>query len=101
MIFRIAALLSLPVLMSAPAVAQADLGRTLYNYQQMLAGRKQLHDLSPAERAALLELDRWLRHEGIGPSETKEQCKERLRSGAPTKLEEALLDLKCSQRPSS
>ena len=100
MISRIAVLLSLQVLMSSAATAQADLNRTLYNYQQMLAGQKQLHELSPAERAAILELDRWLRdHQGIGPSETKEECKDRLQSAAPTQLEQALLDLKCSQRP--
>ncbi|HEY7006249.1 MAG TPA: hypothetical protein VH392_07155 [Sphingomicrobium sp.] len=87
---------------ASPSLDTMRLQRALANYRAMLAGQKQLGDLSGLDRLDLLELERWLGSPGgIVPSETKEQCKERLRSNAPTELEEALLDLKCSQRPTS
>jgi hypothetical protein len=59
-----------------------------------------LGNLTPEEQRRLLELERWLRtQQGIQPSETKAQCMDRLSSPRPTRLELALLDLKCSQRP--
>ena len=87
---------------AAPAVGTSDLERALRNYRSMLAGQKQFWDLSAPERREVLELERWLgSHEGIAPSETKQQCEARLGSKSPTQLEGALLDLKCSQRPTS
>lgn len=87
---------------AAPSVDTVRLQRAVANYRAMLAGQKQLSDLSSLDQLDLLELERWLGSPGgIVPSETKQQCKERLRPKAPTQLEEALLDLKCSQRPTS
>ena len=84
-----------------PGLSGAAANRALANYRLMLAGQKQLSDFSGRERLELLELDRWLRsHEGIRQSETRQECMQRLASGKPTNLEAALLDLKCSQRPS-
>ena len=72
----------------------------LQNYRAMVAGQRQLRDLTPQERVDLLELDRWLHsHDAIRSSETEDECKARLSSKSPTALEGALLDLKCSQRP--
>lgn len=85
---------------ATPAVDPVRLQRALANYRAMLAGQKQLGDLSTPDRLDVLDLERWLRSPGgIVPSETKQQCKERLGSKSPTQLEEALLDLKCSQTP--
>jgi len=87
---------------STPAFDPVRLQRALANYRAMLAGQKQLGDLNTPDRLDLLELERWLGSPGgIVPSETKQQCKERLGSKSPTQLEDALLDLKCSQRPTS
>jgi hypothetical protein len=98
----IMAALALNFLPAAPSVDSGDIERALRNYRAMLAGQRQLGDLTAPERLEILELERWLgSHNGIAPSETKEQCKERLRLQSTTELEEALLDLKCSQRPAS
>jgi hypothetical protein len=95
------AALALNIASGAPPLRGTDLDRALRNYKAMLAGQKQLVDLPPRERRDVIELDRWLRsRDGIVPSETKEQCEERLASPSPSQLEEALLDLKCSGRPS-
>jgi hypothetical protein len=65
-------------------------------------GRVQIDSLTLHQRHQLAEFERWLRtHEGIRPSETKQACIDRLASDAPSDLELALLDLKCSQRPSA
>ena len=94
------AILAVILAASTPALAQSNVERALQNYRGMLAGKTQLYNLSPQERADVLELDRKLRsYQPIRKSETREQCKERLASASPTGLEEALLDLKCSQRP--
>jgi hypothetical protein len=83
--------------MSAPALQQA-----LADYRAMLAGQKQMKDLSTLERQNVIELDIWLRHQPAKVvSETREQCRRRLIPRGGTKLEVALVDLKCSQRPSS
>jgi hypothetical protein len=64
------------------------------------AWRTPFGNVTPEEQRRLLELERWLRTQrGIEPSETKAQCINRLSSARPTRLELALLDLKCSQRP--
>ena len=94
------ATLAVLLTVSAPAFAQSNVERALQSYKGMLTCQTHLYDLSPQELAAVLELDRKLRfYEPIRKSETIGQCKERLASASPTGLEEALLDLKCSQRP--
>ena len=98
----IMAALALTFFGTTPAFDPVRLQRALANYREMLAGQKQIGDLSTPDRLDLLELERWLGSaNGIVPSETKQQCMERLGSKSPTQLEEALLDLKCSQRPTS
>ncbi len=85
-----------------PTLRGVDVDTALRNYEAVLAGQKQLTDLTPKQRFDVIELDRWLRsQQGMPGPETKQQCKERLASETPTPLGEALLDLKCSQRPSS
>jgi hypothetical protein len=87
-------------LAAGPALTGPQMDRALRNYQAVLQGREQLVDLPLPERSEVIELDRWLRsREGIVPSETQRECKARIASGTPSQLEEALLDLKCSQRP--
>ena len=94
-------ILALQLLSASPAVPDAAAHQTNDNHGQTLSGQRQLSDLTPQERLELLALQRQLRsEEGIGPSETRQQCKDRLASKAPTMLEGALLDLKCSQRAS-
>ncbi|HEX5182650.1 MAG TPA: hypothetical protein VFW19_05790 [Allosphingosinicella sp.] len=84
---------------ASPPLAGSDLDRAVRNYKDVLAGRRRLADLPRRERRDLAALDRWLRaHDGIRPSETRDQCKARLASQAPSSLEAAVLDLKCSQR---
>jgi hypothetical protein len=96
----IAAALAWSATASTPTLRGVDVDTALRNYRALLAGQRQLADLPPKQRYDVIELDRWLRSQD-GPSgpETKQQCKERLASRTPTRLEEALLDLKCSQRP--
>ena len=85
---------------ASPTPTGAGLSRAVHNYAAMLAGQRQLSDLSPRERLDVIELDRWLRsHDGKLPGQTKEQCRKELGSVTPTPLGDALLDLKCSQRP--
>lgn len=65
-----------------------------------VAGQKAIRELTQQERLNLIALEQWLRaQEGLRTSETRQACIERLASSAPSKLEQALLDLKCSQRP--
>ena len=98
----IMAALALNFFAATPAFDPVRLQRALANYRALLAGQKQLGDLNTPDRLDLLDLERWLGSQGgIVPSETKQQCKERLGSKSPTQLEEALLDLKCSQRPTT
>jgi hypothetical protein len=96
----IMAALALNFFAATPSFDALRFQRALANYRAMLAGQRELGELSTPDRVDVLELERWLGSRGgIVPSETKEQCKERLGSKSPTQLEEALLDLKCSQRP--
>ena len=84
-----------------PALSGGAIDRAVRNYQAMTAGQKQLGDLTPQEQSDLVELVRWLREHPEAPRpETKQQCEKRLGSVTPTPLGDALLDLKCSQRPS-
>jgi hypothetical protein len=93
-------LLALGITAAAPPLARSNLERAISNYRALLLGQKQFVDLTPAERLDLIELDKWLRSAPAATSsETKEHCKARLASRSPSPLEEALLDLKCSQRP--
>jgi hypothetical protein len=97
----ITAALALSALSASPRLTGAGLDRAVHNYEAMLAGQRQLGDLTPQERLEVIELDRWLRaHDGKLPVETKQECEKRLGSATPTPLGDALLDLKCSQRPS-
>jgi hypothetical protein len=93
--------LGLELLTATPAPPQPATERAISNYGLVLAGRRQLSELSLQERLELIELGRQLRsqQEG-GPSETRQDCKDRLTSDTPSSLEGALVDLKCSQRPS-
>ena len=71
---------------ATPTVDPVRLQRALPNYPAMLAGQKQLGDLSTPDRLDVLDLERWLRSPGgIVPSETKQQWKERLGSKSPTR----------------
>jgi hypothetical protein len=95
------AALALEILTAGPPLTGPELQLAIRNYKAVLAGQKQLVDLPLGQRRDVIELDRWLRsqRQGIVPSETKAQCKTRLGSLSPSALEDALLDLKCSQRP--
>src|SRR5687768_7699357 len=75
-----------------------DSTRAIRNYQDLLSGRRQLVDLSPAERQELIELDKWLRSTSA-PKETEaERCwRQELNrvEAPPTDLAARLIDLKC------
>jgi hypothetical protein len=93
--------LGLELLTATPAPPQPATERAISNYGLVLAGRRQLSELSLQVRLELIEHGRQLRsHQGGGPSETRQECKDRLTSNTPSRLEGALVDLKCSQRPS-
>ena len=93
--------LAVQLLAASPALPNPALGRAIVVYRQVLAGQRQVSDLTPQDRLALAALQRELRsEEGMTGAETREQCFERLGSKSPTALEKALLDLKCSQRSS-
>ncbi len=93
--------LGMELLIATPAPPQPATERAISNYGLVLTGRRQLSELSLQERLELIELDRQLRaHQGARPTETRQECKDRLTSDTPSSLEVALVDLKCSQRPS-
>jgi hypothetical protein len=98
----IAAALALNIVTGGTPLTGSELHRAIRNYKAILAGQKQLVDLPLPERRDVIELDQWVRSQrAIVPPETKAQCKARLGSESPSQLEDALLDLKCSQRPAS
>jgi hypothetical protein len=95
-----AAALSAAFLLPAPAWAQFNYDRAQQNYADLLSGRKQPHDLSPRELHEVREFDVAVRAHPKQPPDTKANCRERnATSQPPTPLEDAVLDLKCSQRP--
>jgi hypothetical protein len=101
MTLMITAAFALGALFADPPLSGGGLDRAVRNYQAMTTGQKQLGDLTPQEGSDVIELARWLReHPGAPPPDTREQCKKRLESVTPTPLGEALLELRCSQRPS-
>jgi hypothetical protein len=86
----------------SPAVAQLNYDRARQNYMDLLSGRKQPQDLSPRELYEVREFDAAARAFPRQLPETKARCRERNASSQPTTpLEDAVLDLKCSQRPDS
>ena len=94
------AALAMHAVTASPVSTGSAGDQALSSSQALAAGQLQLGNLNQQERLDLLALDRWLRsQEGIRPSETRQKCIDRLISNTPTKLESALLDLKCSQRP--
>ena len=95
------AALALNILAAGPPLVGSDLDRAVLNYRAILAGQRQLVDLTIPERTNVIKLDQWIRsQQALVSSETKEQCEARLSTQSPSSLEQALLDLKCSQRPS-
>ena len=96
----IAAALVLDVLTGNPFLRGPGLDQALSDYRAVVSGGLQLSDLPLRRRQNVLELERLLNSKnGIGASETQQECRERLASESPSALEEALLDLKGSQRP--
>ena len=77
-----------------------DVDQALSDYRAVVVGGLPLRELPRRRRENVVELERLLNStSGIGPSETQQECRDRLASQSPSELEEALLDLKCSQRP--
>jgi hypothetical protein len=97
-----AATLLAALLLPAPASAQYSDDRALQDYLDLQAGRKQPQDLTPLELEELRRLDAAVRAgtdvRPIQLPDTKARCRERNATEHPTKLEEAVLSLKCSQR---
>jgi hypothetical protein len=93
-----AAALLAALFMPAPASAQYDYDRALQNYLDVQAGRKQPQDLTPLELEELRQLDAAVRAGPVQLPDTKARCRERNATEHPTRLEEAVLSLKCSQR---
>jgi hypothetical protein len=87
--------------MVATASAQVDVPRAVRNYQAVVRGEIQLHDLSPAEQAEVREVDRRLKAEREGPPETQaEKCRRQRAERAETpssELERAITDLACGR----
>ena len=96
----ITAALVLDVLTGTPLPQGFPIDQALSDYRAVVSGGMPLSDLPRRRRQDVIELERLLGSgNGIRPSETQQACRERLASEAPSRLEEALLDLKCSQRP--
>jgi hypothetical protein len=95
-----AAALLAALFLPAPASAQHNDERALQNYLDLQAGRKQLQNLTPLELEELRRLDAAVRAGAVPIQlpDTKARCRERNATEHPTKLEEAVLSLKCSQR---
>ena len=95
-----AAILPAALLMSAPAFAQFNYDRAQQNYMDLLSGKKQPHDLTPTELYEVRQFDAAVRANPRPLPDTKANCRERNATAQPpSRLEEAVLDLKCSQRP--
>jgi hypothetical protein len=92
----------LELLIATPRQPELAVEQAISNYGLVLAGKRQLGDLTQQERLELIQLDRQLRsHHEASPSETRQECKDRLTSDTPSSLEGALVGLKCSQRRSN
>lgn len=88
------------LLMSAPAFAEFDYDRAQQNYMDLLSGKKQPHDLTPTELYDVRQFDAAVRAHPKPLPDTKANCREHnATSQPPSPLEDAVLDLKCSQRP--
>ena len=95
-----AAILSAALMLPAPVLAQLNIDRAQRNYMDLLSGRKQPHDLSARELYEVRQLAAAIRDHPMQLPDTKAACRERNATSPPTTpLEEAVLDLKCSQRP--
>lgn len=95
-----AAVFAMGVLAGPPASAQLNYDRARHNYWQLMSGQKQLHDLSPVELEEVRRFDAEQRGEKLNGLDTKTECRDRNKtSETPSTLEEAILGLKCSQRP--
>lgn len=87
-------------LLCAPAWAQIDLDRARQNYLDLLSGRKQPHELNARELQEVRQYDATVRTAPTRPPDSKARCREQNATSQPvTPLEDAVLDLKCSQRP--
>jgi hypothetical protein len=96
----IAIVLAMDVLTGHPLLRGPDVGQALSDYRAVVVGGMPLSDLPRRRRENVIELESLLNSTtGMGPSETQHECRERLASESPSQLEEAILDLKCSQRP--
>jgi hypothetical protein len=92
--------LFMDVLTGNPLLRGPDVDQALSDYRAVVSGGMPLADLPRRRRENVIELERLLNSTtGIGPAETQQECRDRLASQSPSQLEEALLDLKCSQRP--
>lgn len=92
--------LAMDLLTGHPLLRGPDVEQALSDYRAVVVGGMPLGDLPRRRRENVVELERLLNStSGIQPSETQQECRNRLASQLPSQLEEALLDLKCSQRP--
>ena len=95
-----AAILSTALLISTPAAAHFDYNRAQQNYMDLLSGKKQPHDLTARELFEIRQFDAAVRTNPKPLPDTRTNCRERnATSQPPSPLEDAVLDLKCSQRP--
>lgn len=88
----------LAFMLAAAALPAGTIDRAERNWIAVFNGTRAFTDLSPVERQEVLLLDRARREARVTPPETRETCVAREQSTAPSRLEEAVVDLKCSQR---
>ena len=94
--FRSACLAGL-VAVAAPVAAQPASPHVQRNYQDVVTSRRQLWDLTPFELEQVREFAALLARMPAPWRETREEClKRNATSDQPSKLEAAVLDLKCS-----
>lgn len=84
-----------------PASAQLNADRAIQNYRDLNAGRRQLADLTPFERAEVAEVDKIVRSRKLDERSAAQRCRDEelhASDGTVTHLERRVIELKCSQR---
>lgn len=74
--------------------------RARANYEALASGRITIGQLTPIERAEVIELDRRLRRPALTSGVLDERCREQAAANAPamTRLDRAIIELKCPRR---
>lgn len=93
-------LIAAAVLSSGTAIAQDRIAQARINYQAVLAGTKQIGQLSAQEQADLVEFDRRLRERMFDDRRPSSRCVDAeiaREGGSVSALARRLIDMKCRE----